>query len=505
MEAVPASGGLPGAFWPAYSALANASGGVIVLGAEVDQAAGKLLISGIAEPDRVLADLYESMEKGKKVSANLLFASRINQIEYEHVQLIIVEIPKADRYTRPVCVGQDLYSGCYCRDRGRNRLCTREEIQTMLRERNGAQDKSILTQLNLNVLDQTSVERYRQIFQARYKTHPWISMGMEEFLVRLGAAGRGSGWNLHPTVAGLLFFGERETLRQIFPKYVLDYREILASGGGWASHISSRDSDWSGNLFDFYCRTIDSITEGVPSPGWSDTIGEKAYRVEIGNSVAEIFANALIHADYNGGGGIVADQGVGWIRIANPGSFLVDVREAKSGGVCECRNRTLAGFFHQIGVGQGVGKGLGHVVRIFRKYGLSDPEILEHKTMNRITVTMNLLPGKEDDSAEKKTHLQTGDADASLQEGGSGSQMRCSSASPAKLRKTDEKVLNIIQRNQEVTGKAIALELSVSISTVRRSLRRLKELGMLIREGNGHGRWQVKTGMPPCVMPESIV
>ena len=505
IEAIPASASLPGAFWTAYSALANASGGVIVLGAEVDQSAGRLRVGGIAEPNLVLADLYEGLEKGKKVSANLLFTSRINQIEYENAQLIIVEIPKADRYSRPVCAGTDLYSGCYLRDRGRNRLCTREEIQTMIRERNSAADRSLLTQLNLHVLDQASVERYRHIFQARYKTHPWTGMGTEEFLVKLGAAGRGSGWNMHPTVAGLLFFGEREVLRQVFPKYVLDYREILASGAGWAKHISSRDPDWSGNVFDFYCRTIDNITGGVPSPGWNDTIGEKAYRAQIGNSAAEVFANALIHADYNGGGGIVADQGVGWIRIANPGSFLVDVREAKAGAACECRNKTLAGFFFRIGVGTGLGEGLSHVIRIFKKYGLNEPEILEYRTMNRVTVTLNLLPGREEDLEAKNKSKEYGVTDSSLQEGGSGSLNSCFSAPPPCLRKTDERVLGIIAKDQEITGKAIAMELAVSLSTVKRSIRRLKELGLLIRQGEGRGRWQVKQGMPPCAIPESIV
>ncbi len=394
--AVPAERGLPAGFWNAYSALANSLGGVIVLGVQEDKAAGTLAPTGLQEPEKVLEEIYEGLERENKVSANILFDSRIHRMEYEGAPVLLVDVPKAGRKVRPVRVGFDLYGGCYRRDRGRERLCTREEIQTMIREREDGADGKVLTDLALTALDGESLKLYRLIFSAKRPRHPWNDLQDEEFLVRTGAAARGAKWQMHPTVAGLLFFGEREALRAAFPKYVLDYREILP-GGSWLNRVSSRDPDWSGNVFDFYCRAIDSLAAAAPIPDWKDGARIRVFRSEIGSGIGEVFANALIHADYYGGGGIVADQAKDLLRVANPGTFQVDAAEALSGGVVSRRNENLAGLFRFIGIGTGSGEGLSRVRKTWERYGLPIPQVMEHMVMNRVTVTLYMETKKEAD------------------------------------------------------------------------------------------------------------
>ena len=403
--ALPAVDSLPPAFWTSYSALANALGGVIVLGAKIDQTACRIVIQGLKAPGKILAEIYEGLEKGDKVSANILFDDRINQIEYEGVHLVLVDIPRADRSVRPVCAGPDLYSGCYRRDKGRNRLCTREEIQSMLREQDSRTDSRLLETLTISALETASIRRYRLIFSAKRPEHPWNDLGDEEFLVRAGACGYTQRWDRHPTVAGLLFFGKREELRQTFPKYVLDYREILP-GGSWLNRVSSRDPDWSGNVFDFYCRAIDSLTGAVPAPGWMDSSRGRTFKAEAGGCIGELYANALIHADYYGGGGIVADQAESYIRIANPGTFQVDPWDAAAGGVTRYRNETLAGLFHLIGVGTGVGEGLHRVMKTWERYQLPTVEITEHILMNRVSVTARLKKEKEETAKAASSEIK---------------------------------------------------------------------------------------------------
>lgn len=399
--ALAAPDGLPAEFWTSYSALANSLGGAIVLGAQIDQKEGRISAQGLQSVDQMMEEIYEGLGKNSKVSANLLYNSRIYPIEYEGVTLLLVEVPKAGRKQRPVSVGKDLLGGCYRREKGRDRLCTREEIHTMRREREEHVDSRLIEELELTSLEEASVHRYRVIFSAKRPSHPWNELGYEEFLVRIGAAGYGGSWKWHPTVAGLLFFGEREVLRQAFPKYVLDYREILA-GGSWLNRVSSRDPDWSGNIFDFYCRAIDSLTGAVPAPGWMEAARGRTFLAEAGGCIGELFANALIHADYYGGGGIVADQAEEYIRIANPGSLLVDVYDAQAGGVTEYRNEALAKLFHLIGIGTGSGEGLHRVVKTWERYRLPPIQISEFILMNRVTVTAWLKRSENRDTAHPR-------------------------------------------------------------------------------------------------------
>ena|SRR5690554_831559 len=64
------NGAVPGSMWETYSAFANTEGGWIVLGiAEFDDGP-KIL--GIAEPDRVKKEIWDTLNNHQKISANIL-------------------------------------------------------------------------------------------------------------------------------------------------------------------------------------------------------------------------------------------------------------------------------------------------------------------------------------------------------------------------------------------------------------------------------------------------
>ena len=68
-----ARGGVPADFWPSYSSFANTDGGVIILG--VREKDGKREIEGLADVEKIVADLWNAVNTPDKVSANVLFTA----------------------------------------------------------------------------------------------------------------------------------------------------------------------------------------------------------------------------------------------------------------------------------------------------------------------------------------------------------------------------------------------------------------------------------------------
>ncbi|MBR3821071.1 MAG: putative DNA binding domain-containing protein [Kiritimatiellae bacterium] len=79
-------GGVPGDFWPSYSAFANTDGGVIVLG--VSEKNDIRVIEGVENPEKVRADLWNAANNPDKVSDNVLSNKRVYSLEVDGKVLV---------------------------------------------------------------------------------------------------------------------------------------------------------------------------------------------------------------------------------------------------------------------------------------------------------------------------------------------------------------------------------------------------------------------------------
>lgn len=396
MEFKSAKGGLPKNLWETYSAMANTRGGMILLGVEDDGT-----ISGIKELDVIKKSFWDTINNRSKVNINLLKNEDVQVIETQDGIILAIRIPRAMRYERPIFIGQNPMQGTYRRNSEGDYHCTEQEVLRILADRSEKSvDSHILPHFTLDDLDLVSLKQYRQRLLAHKPTHPWLEEDDKGLLMKLGAwrCCRDSG-SEGLTVAGLLMFGREESLREAIPQYHVDFREKLSNDPKirWTDRITL-DGTWSGNLYQFYMRVVQRLGADLKLPFQLDgdlfRKGESVVHV----AIREVLVNALIHADYQGVGGIIIEKYQDRFELSNPGSLLISFEQLLFGNISECRNKSLQTMFSMIGAAEKAGSGVDKIRMGWESQHWRFPVIREQVQPDRVIWILSMLSLIPDES-----------------------------------------------------------------------------------------------------------
>lgn len=132
LEAKKAQGGLPESIWESYSAFANASGGLILLGVIEEEADKSFSSVPLCDPDQLAVDFWNTLTTPGMVSVNILEPDDVQVVESEGNRIVAIHIPPAPPNLRPVYIGADPYCGTYIRRGEGDYRCTAEEVRIML-------------------------------------------------------------------------------------------------------------------------------------------------------------------------------------------------------------------------------------------------------------------------------------------------------------------------------------------------------------------------------------
>ena len=400
IEAKRAIGGLPHSIWETYSAFANTLGGIILLGVE-EHADKSLHPVDLPAPENLIKEFWDIVNNVNKVSANIL-SDRDVTIEYiDGKHIVAIRVPRAHRSDKPVYIDGNPISGSYRRNGEGDYKCTKEEVQAMMRDAAiKTQDMLVLENTELDAFDYDSVKRYRIRMKTYRPGHAWEELEDLEFLYKLGAVGRSSDGKMHPTAAGLLMFGYENEIVKEFPSYFLDYQEQFDPNTRWTDRIVSSSGDWSGNIYDFYFRVYNKITQDIKVPFKLEG-GDRIDDTPVHKALREALANCLINADYYGRQGVVIIKKKDVITLSNPGGFRIDIEAAKSGGVSDPRNSMLIKMFYLIDVGERAGSGIPNIFSVWKKQSWAAPVINESFEPDRITLSLRLGKNVDKKAATK--------------------------------------------------------------------------------------------------------
>lgn len=114
-------------------------------------------------------------------------------------------------------------------------------------------------------------------------------------------------------------FGNEYDIVREFNTYFLDYQEQYDSDVRWTDRIISSSGDWSGNVYDFYFRVYNKLTQDIKVPFRMEG-GARVDDTAVHQALREALANCLVNADYYGRQGLVI--------IKRKNKSLCPIREA---------------------------------------------------------------------------------------------------------------------------------------------------------------------------------
>ena len=485
LEVKKATNGLPNSIWETYSSFANSEGGLIVLGVEEDKN-HRLHITGVNNPDELVRDFWNTINNQQKISLNILTDKMVSVQTVDDKQIIVIEVPRAEREMRPVYVGTNPIKGTYRRNHEGDFHCTREQVAAFFRDASPVSiDTKVLTEMDYSIFCQDTINDYRIRFNAKHTNHAWSKLDDELFLRRIGAMGLSNEDNkLHPTIAGLLMFGYEYEIVREFSQYFLDYQEHMDPSIRWTHRVVSSSGDWSGNLFDFYFRIINRLTSDIPVPFQLEN-NTRVDDTKLHESIREALLNTLVHADYFGRQGTVVIKGLDKISFANPGDMRISLKTALEGGISDPRNATLMKMFSLIGIGERAGSGIPSIISVWSDATGVVPTYKQSFAPDRVQFVID-VNGTTADKPLK--------SDVAVPLSGDLSEKTTEKITEKTTEKTTEKILCIIKNNPHVTYRELAEALAMSEDGIYWSVKQLRKQGLLHRiGGRKEGYWQVVT------------
>ena len=101
LELKSALGGLPQSLWETYSAFANTSGGIILLG--VEESSDKTIKTlSLPNPEKLVHEFWNTANNRQKVSANILSNRHVHIVEAAGNRIVVIEVPQASRRDKPI-------------------------------------------------------------------------------------------------------------------------------------------------------------------------------------------------------------------------------------------------------------------------------------------------------------------------------------------------------------------------------------------------------------------
>jgi len=383
-------GELPNSFWETYSAMANTEGGYVFLG--VEEKKGHHIFHNLPEHNKIIQNLWNSLNNPNKASLNLIQNKDIKTIQIEEDKtIIIVHIPQASRKQRPVYIGTNPLEGTYQRNNEGDYRCLPELVKQMLGEQaNDTQDAVILENYNFSDLDKESFRIYRQQFSNRKPDHPFNECNDPEFLRQIGGWARDRQTGQEGlTLAGMLMFGKFRSILDTVPNYIVDYQERESAETRWVDRITL-DGSWSGNLFDFYRTVMKKLSTGLKVP-FKLHGDERVEDTPVHEALREALVNTIIHADYSGNCSILVVKRPDLFGFRNPGLMRIPKVEAIRGGVSDCRNRNLQKMFQLIGLGEQAGSGFPKIYLNWRLQHWRVPELEERHESNQTVFILKMI------------------------------------------------------------------------------------------------------------------
>ena len=186
---------------------------------------------------------------------------------------------------------------------------------------------------------------------------------------------------------------------------------------------------------------------------------EGVYRQDIyelpPDSIRELIVNAVMNCSYIQTSNIQVAIYDDRLEITSPGRLLPGVTiDLMKEGFSKIRNRSLANAFAYMNLVEAWGSGIPKLMQAMQEYGLREPEFIDMEVAFRI----NLYRGQNEVVEVNKPNIDLNDLKVDL----------------------ETRLSEMIRKNPELTHKALGEALSVSSTTIKRTLSKMQKEGKVV-------------------------
>ena len=202
-------------------------------------------------------------------------------------------------------------------------------------------------------------------------------------------------------------------------------------------------------------------------------------------AIREMIINAHCHRNFLDASCVQVALYDDRLEVTSPGGlcFGLTLTEALDGR-SRHRNRAVATVFNQMGLIEAWGNGLRSIQKAAREYELPEPAFIEMPETFRVNLYRKPLSekmwnkdGENSEEVRNKFGINSGEGDKTI--------------SP-EINSTQKKILALLSDTPEMTGEVLAKQIGVTARTIESNIRKLKDLGLLVRHGsNKDGYWEV--------------
>ena len=343
---------------------------------------------------------------------------------------------------------------------------TSQIAQMYIRKQNVFTEKRIYPYLKMDDLRLDLLPKLRKMAanNSGEQTHPWNSLSDEELLKSAGLYGTDRTTGEHGyNLAAIMLLGKDEVIKDVVPAYMTDalLRKINVDRYDDREIIQT-------NLIESYEQLMEFGRKHLPDKFYLE--GDQ--RVSLRNIITrEIIANTLIHREYTSSyqAKFIIENDKMCVENANrstqSGIITPDNMEPNP------KNPIIASFFRNIGRADRLGSGVRNLYKYSKYYSGAEPTFMEGDVF-RIIVPLN--------DAYSFDFGQNGRSNQSNQSNQTG------------LTEEEQKLLNWIKRNPDMTNALIAESLDWSVSKVKYYVQKLKRANKIKRAGTRRkGYWEV--------------
>ena len=171
------------------------------------------------------------------------------------------------------------------------------------------------------------------------------------------------------------------------------------------------------------------------------------------------------------------------LEVTSPGGLYNGLTyEEVMNGHSKIRNKGIANIFSQMGLVEAWGSGIKRILNAAEEYGLPKPRFQEFDNMFRVELFRNLFPMMEESrnigETSEKHRRNIGEVSGIEQQ--------------IELNDTQQKIIKLLLEDNQLSAIKLADRIGIASRNIESNIKKLKELGILIRHGSPkNGYWEV--------------